>query len=431
MPFIIGEIIGPYKLVEETGHGGMATVYKAYHRSLDRYVAIKAIQTAFVDDKDFLARFEREARVVARLEHPNIVPIYDYSQYEGQPYIVMKFIDGESLKERMKRGILSNNQILEILDAVGSALSYAHKQNVVHRDIKPANVLISRDGSIYLADFGLARLVQSGEVSITGDHMIGTPHYMSPEQAMGLSNIDNRTDIYALGIMLYEMVAGRVPFNAETPFTIIHDHIYTPPPPPHTFNTNVSPVVESILEKALSKNPGDRYPDISALVDSFRSFVTQTPLASLPASQAGKLSASQFGTDPIPQTPAHSSLPEWADRKIDPNKTRVDDEYLPELPIPQNAAGAPEPAERAAGAPPPSEPAAAAAAAALLGAFVVLRRERLLRGRGRGEVAPQARGPGHGGLGRGLVGEGDPFQHLCVFEFLSFFFPDESWVDFL
>lgn len=276
MPFKIGEYIGPYQLVAELGQGGMANVYKAYHDSLDRYVAIKVIHLAFSQDEGFLLRFQREARVIAKLDHPNIVPIYDFSQYENRPYIVMKLIEGESLRAKINRAPLTDCQILEILEAVGSALSYAHQQNVLHRDIKPGNVLIGQDNHIYLADFGLARLAYDGAISITGDQMIGTPQYMSPEQGLGKSGIDQRTDIYSLGIMLYEMVTGRLPFDAETPYTIIHDHIYTPPPPPHTFNKNISPQIETIIDKALAKEPDDRYPDASSLVDQFRSYVNQS-----------------------------------------------------------------------------------------------------------------------------------------------------------
>jgi serine/threonine protein kinase len=323
MPFAIGEYIGPYKLVEETGQGGMASVYKAYHQSLDRYVAIKAIQLAFVQDKDFLARFQREAKVVARLEHPNIVPIYDYSQFEGRPYIVMKFIEGESLKDRLNRQHLSSNEILEILNAVGLALDYAHKNNVLHRDIKPANVLLGYDGHIYLADFGLARLALGGEVSITGDRMIGTPHYMSPEQGLGLAKLDNRTDIYSLGVMLYEMVVGRVPFDADTPFTIIHNHIYTPPPPPRTFNINVPPAIEAILTKALAKDPNDRFPDVGSLVTAFRAFVNNTPLANLPGSNDHERSFSQSVTDPEAILVPDLALPKWANQSINHGRTQV------------------------------------------------------------------------------------------------------------
>ena len=189
MSFTVGENIGPYRIVEQLGQGGMATVYKAYHASLDRYVALKALHPAFNEDKTFAARFQREARVVAKLEHPNIVPIYDYAEHEGRPYLVMKYIEGDTLKARLNQGPLDSQEINQIVDSVGSALSYAHKQGVLHRDIKPSNVLVATDGQIYLADFGLARIAQLGESTMSSDSIMGTPQYISPEQAIGKKDL--------------------------------------------------------------------------------------------------------------------------------------------------------------------------------------------------------------------------------------------------
>ncbi|MCF6278141.1 MAG: serine/threonine protein kinase, partial [Anaerolineales bacterium] len=181
MPFNDGENVGPYRVMEKLGQGGMATVYKAYHASLDRYVALKVLHPAFLEDPNFLARFQREARVVAKLEHPNIVPIYDFADHEGQPYLVMKFVEGETLKALLSRGRLSSQQIWKVVDSVGSGLAYAHKQGILHRDVKPSNVIMANDGQIYLADFGLARIAQSGESTLTSDMIMGTPQYISPD----------------------------------------------------------------------------------------------------------------------------------------------------------------------------------------------------------------------------------------------------------
>jgi serine/threonine protein kinase len=270
MSFDVGENIGPYRVVEKLGQGGMATVFKAYHASLDRYVAIKALHPAFHQDESFAARFQREARVVARLEHRHIVPIYDYAEHEGRPYLVMKFIEGDTLKARLDQGPLSADEINKMVDAIGSALGYAHQQGILHRDIKPSNVLLAKDGQIYLADFGLARIAQSGESTLSSDMVMGTPQYISPEQAMGRSDLDRRTDLYSFGVMLYEMVVGRVPFNADTPFAIIHDHIYSPLPLPHTVNPNVPEQVERVLLKALAKERDDRFEDANKLVAAFK-----------------------------------------------------------------------------------------------------------------------------------------------------------------
>lgn len=240
MSFQVGETVGRYRIVEQLGQGGMATVLKAYHAELDRYVAIKVLHPAFLEDSSFLARFQREARLVAKLDHPNIVPIYDYAEHEGRPYLVMKFIEGETLKARLTRAPLSSEEVQSIVEAVGAALGYAHKQGILHRDIKPSNVLLTNDGQIYLADFGLARIAQSGESTITSDMIIGTQQYISPEQALGKKNLDEGTDIYSLGVMLYELIVGKVPFSADTPFSIIHDHIYSPLPLPRAVNPAVS-----------------------------------------------------------------------------------------------------------------------------------------------------------------------------------------------
>jgi tRNA A-37 threonylcarbamoyl transferase component Bud32 len=273
MAFVVGATIGQYRIVEQLGQGGMATVFKAYHPALDRYVAIKALHPAFTDDENFLKRFEREAKMVARLDHPNIVPIYDFSEHEGRPYLVMKYIEGQTLKASLSRQKLSNEEILRIVGFVGKALAYAHQQGVLHRDIKPSNVLITDDGQVYLADFGLARIVQTGESSLTADRMVGTPQYMSPEQAQALPNLDARSDIYSLGVMLYELMVGKVPYNADTPFAIIHDHIYSPLPMPHDVQPNIAPDIERVLLKALAKNPDDRFSSVVDLIRAFRAAV--------------------------------------------------------------------------------------------------------------------------------------------------------------
>lgn len=270
MPFATGENIGAYRILEQLGQGGMATVYKAYHAALDRYVALKVLHPAFNQDPNFEARFQREARLVAKLDHPSIVPIYDYAEQENRPYLVMKFIEGETLKARLARGPLATSEINQVVNSVGAALGYAHKQGVLHRDIKPSNVLISKDGQMYLADFGLARIAQAGESTLSSDSIMGTPQYISPEQARGDKNLDEGTDIYSFGVMLYELVVGQVPFSADTPFSIIHDHIYTPLPLPRSFNKDVPESVERALLKALAKDRQDRFADIPTMVNAFK-----------------------------------------------------------------------------------------------------------------------------------------------------------------
>ncbi|MFN8413109.1 MAG: protein kinase [Anaerolineales bacterium] len=275
MSFNIGENIGPYRIIEQLGQGGMATVYKAYHAALDRYVALKVLHPAFHQDQTFTARFQREARVVAKLEHPNIVPIYDYSEHEGRPYLVMKYIEGDTLKARFSAGPLSAAEIEKVVDSVGSALAYAHKQGILHRDIKPSNVLLATDGVMYLADFGLARIAEAGESTLSSDSIMGTPQYISPEQAMGVKDLDAGTDIYSFGVMLYEMVVGQVPFSADTPFSIIHDHIYTPLPLPSEVNPKVPESVQRVLLKALAKIRDDRYASVNEMNRAFKNAWTE------------------------------------------------------------------------------------------------------------------------------------------------------------
>ncbi|MEJ5202851.1 MAG: serine/threonine-protein kinase, partial [Anaerolineales bacterium] len=311
MPFEIGQTVGSYRLIQQMGQGGMATVYKAYHAALDRYVAIKVLHPVFTEDASFLARFQREAKTVARLEHPNIVPIYDYAEFEGRPYLVMKFIEGETLKARMARGELSQEEILNITQAVGNALAYAHQNKILHRDIKPSNVLLANDGQIYLADFGLARMAQSGESSLTADRLIGTPQYMSPEQALSKPNLDARTDIYSFGVMLYEMLVGRVPFNADTPFAVIHDHIYTPLPLPRQVKPDLPEAVERVLLKALAKNPDDRFTDVTELVSALeKAFSEAETIALVPAESAPAVVTETVPPpEPLPETPATETAP--------------------------------------------------------------------------------------------------------------------------
>lgn len=270
MPFVEGESVGPYRLIEQLGQGGMATVFKAYHAALDRYVAIKALHPAFTQESNFLTRFQREAQVVARLENPNIVPVYDYAEHEGRPYLVMKFIEGETLKARLGRGPLGRDELMKIVESVGAALDYAHQQGVLHRDVKPSNVLLAKDGRIYLADFGLARMAQAGESTISSDVMLGTPQYISPEQAKGARNLDGGTDIYSFGILLYELLVGHVPYSADTPYSIIHDHIYAPLPLPRSIKPEIPEAVERVLLKALAKEREDRFPDVVAMVEAWK-----------------------------------------------------------------------------------------------------------------------------------------------------------------
>jgi serine/threonine protein kinase len=273
MPLFEGQQIGPYKIVAQLGQGGMASVYKAYHAKLDRYVAIKVMHQAFLEDPNFHARFEREAQIVAKLEHANIIPVYDYSEFEGQPYLVMKYVEGRTLKNILSKGQPALDETLRIMTPIASALTYAHARGVLHRDIKPSNIVIDNDEVPYLTDFGLARIAQAGESTMSQDVILGTPQYISPEQARGERNLDSRTDLYSLGVILYEMAVGRVPFNADTPYAIVHDHIYSELPKPSSINETITPAMESVLLKALAKEPADRFSTANEMMDAFKAAI--------------------------------------------------------------------------------------------------------------------------------------------------------------
>ncbi len=286
MALQVGQNVGPYRVIDQLGAGGMASVYKAYHARLDRYVSLKVMHQSFLEDPTFRARFEREAQIVARLSHPNIVPVYDFSDHEGQPYLVLKYIEGQTLKALMSQGALPITEIVRIMSAIADALSYAHSQGVLHRDIKPSNIIMDDSSTPYLTDFGLARIAQAGESTMSADVMLGTPQYISPEQAKGMKDLDSRTDVYSFGVVLYEMVCGRVPFNADTPYATVHDHIYSPLPLPSKINPDIPPAIENVLLKALAKEPVDRYNSARDLMQAFRSAVESTDFGGFIANRA-------------------------------------------------------------------------------------------------------------------------------------------------
>jgi serine/threonine protein kinase len=301
------DVIGAYRITEELGSGGMATVYRAYHQRLDRDVAIKVLHAAFQADADFQARFDREAKIVARLEHPNIVPVYDFDEHNGQPYLVMKHLEGQTLKDVLDQRTLTLDEIVRILDAVADALTYAHEQGVLHRDVKPSNIILDERGNPYLTDFGLARIVQTGESTLSAGMIVGTPNYVSPEQAEGESEISEKSDVYSLGVLLYEMVVGRLPFRGRNPYATVHMHIYESPPLPSEVNPEVPTPVEMVLLQALEKDPTARHQSPRALADDFKRAVQQAGLTSLSADRSGVFQSDvvpmDHGSDADPSKP--------------------------------------------------------------------------------------------------------------------------------
>src|SRR5919109_4545143 len=255
-----GQMLGPYRIITQIGKGGMATVYKAYQASIDRYVAVKVLPSQLAESKEFATRFQQEARIIAKLEHPHILPVFDYGESNGVAYFVMRYLEAGTLKDRMVAGRpLPIKEIDKLFTQLTDALSYAHSHGVVHRDLKPANALVDSQGNIFLTDFGIAKLLESASPRLTQtDAIMGTPAYISPEQAQG-QPVDQRSDIYSLGIILYEMVTGSVPFVAETPLAVLFKHISDPLPPPSSVKPDVSPAIEQVILKALAKNPEDRF----------------------------------------------------------------------------------------------------------------------------------------------------------------------------
>ncbi len=279
-----GTNAGPYRIIEPLGRGGMASVYKAYEATLDRYVALKVLPREFLHDPTFAERFRHEAQVIARLEHPNIVPIYgfDIEQPEGIPWMAMRLVKGGSLSQLLKRERISFARTVAILRGVADALDYAHHQGIIHRDVKPQNILLDEVGRAYLLDFGIAKIVEgTGGVTVTG-MITGTPQYMAPEQA-AMSKIDRRADIYALGIVAYEMFTGRVPFSADTPLAILMKHLQEPIPLPPPSEVP-EPFTRAIL-KAVAKKPEERWSAASEFVGALEGALTKLvpPVEPLPA----------------------------------------------------------------------------------------------------------------------------------------------------
>lgn len=262
---LIGKQLGQFEILDEIGRGGMATVYRARQKSVNRTVAIKVLPRALLHDPSFYERFTREVDVIAHLEHPHILPIYDYGEADGVPYIAMRFLAGGSMAQLIRRGLPPIESLIKPMTQIAQALDYAHQQGIIHRDLKPGNILLDENGNAYLTDFGIARVINS---NLTGSAIIGTPAYMSPEQANGFP-LDARSDVYALGIVLFEMITGREPFEAETPVALLLKHINEPMPSPRLHRAGVPSAVEHVIYRATAKSPEDRYSSAGELAAAF------------------------------------------------------------------------------------------------------------------------------------------------------------------
>ena len=316
MTNLVGQDVGRYHIIEQLGQGGMATVYRAYDTRLEREVALKFIRReeigpAYLDQ--LFKRFEREAKSLAQLSHPNIVKVYDYGEFEGVPYLVMEYLPGGTLKQRMGQPIPAADAA-RLLLPVARALAYAHRENLIHRDVKPANILITRSGEPMLTDFGIAKILSGeGSVTLTGTGVgLGTPDYMAPEQ--WTNQVVPQTDIYALGIVFYEMVTGHRPFTADTPAAVLLKQMQDALPRPRSFVTNLPDEAEQLLYKALAKDPKDRYATMDLMAAALDHLVRSTeakadtqPELKPPAPDATRVAAK--APEPVPAAPPRPASP--------------------------------------------------------------------------------------------------------------------------
>jgi serine/threonine protein kinase len=261
---LVGKTLGGYKLVEMIGSGGLAAVYKAYQPNLERWIAVKVLH---YKDSDALIRFQREAQAIARLRHRNIVIVYEYGEEDNWPYIAMEYIEGGTLADRLSGLPMDWVKVTNLAIAIADALDYAHREGVFHRDVKPSNILMPQEDWPLLADFGLVKL-SDAEFALTGTGVsMGTPAYVSPEQARGVT-IDNHSDMYSLGVVMFEMLAGRLPFDYPNPNKIMLAHISEPPPTPREFNPDCPPALAEIVLRTLQKSPPQRYEDMREMADA-------------------------------------------------------------------------------------------------------------------------------------------------------------------
>ena len=286
-----GTKIDRYTILREVGRGGVATVYKAHDAETDTIVALKVLSPYLVSDSSIRARFQREAEVLETLKHPYILPVLDHGEADGYVYLVLPFMEIGTLSNRLRRGPVKPKEGARIISDIASALTFAHEQGIIHRDIKPSNILITGDGNALLSDFGFIH-VDDSQLSLTGSAIIGTPAFMAPEQIRG-EEVSERSDQYALGVVLYLMTTGELPYDAETPMGVALKHATDPLPRPRAVNPNLPDAVEAIIVKALAKDPENRFVSVEAFNDAFQDAL----IASIDPT-TGKLRPGAVGEDP-------------------------------------------------------------------------------------------------------------------------------------
>jgi hypothetical protein len=272
MPNLTGSMIGAHHILQQIGYGGMSTVYIAYQPGLERLVALKVMPEVYTQNPKAVERFAQEARIIARLEHPNIIPIYDFAREGGLTYLTMRYVQAGTAKEILHQGPLSLSDAARILDDIAGALDYAHARGVIHRDVKPANILVDKEGHAYLTDFGIAKLTE-GTTELTGTASVGTPAYMAPEQTLN-KPITAQSDVYSLGITLFEMLTGRRPFEGNSSMSTALMHVNNLVPSPREFNPTLPEALDSVFQKVLAKDPKERYTTAGEFARAFDEVVT-------------------------------------------------------------------------------------------------------------------------------------------------------------
>lgn len=291
---VSGAEIGQYILKDKIGEGGMGVVFAAAQPSMSRSVAIKFL-AQLDDDDDSQRRFDREARMIALLEHPHVLPVYAYGRHDRTPYIVMRFIPGGTLSDRLKKGQLTIDQIVRCLGQIAEALDYAHKRGIIHRDLKPANIFFDEQENAYLGDFGLAKTISgSFDLTKTDEGITGTPDYMSPEQVRGM-RLDGRTDVYSLAVISYQALAGRPPFVGKNPMEIVLQHLSAPVPKMDEVGSLMPESLDPVFFRAMAKDPNDRYRTASEFVDALTKALDDVGTMAIPSS-------AETDTDYTPQT---------------------------------------------------------------------------------------------------------------------------------